>query len=49
MNTDDLFFDVYDREDLAYGLKPSAELASYLVQVSPQGLAIDLGAGGEQP
>jgi cyclopropane fatty-acyl-phospholipid synthase-like methyltransferase len=45
MNTDDLFFDVYDREDLAYGLKPSAELASYLTQVAPEGLAIDLGAG----
>lgn len=45
MNSDDLFFDVYDREDLAYGLKPSAELASYVAQVAPQGLAIDLGAG----
>lgn len=45
MNTDDLFFDVYDREDLAYGLKPSAVLASYLSQVAIEGFAIDLGAG----
>jgi len=25
-----LFFEAYDREDVAYGLQPSAELASYL-------------------
>jgi len=45
MGNQDFFFEAYDREDIAYGLEPSAELASYLLQVQPQGDAIDLGAG----
>jgi cyclopropane fatty-acyl-phospholipid synthase-like methyltransferase len=45
VSTQDLFFDAYNREDIAYGLTPSAELASYLEQVEPTGRAIDLGAG----
>lgn len=43
--TDDPFFDFYDREDIAYGLQPSAELAAYLSQCSIVGKALDLGAG----
>ncbi len=43
--TSDPFFDVYDRDDPAYGLKPSAELSAYLAQCRPTGNAIDLGAG----
>jgi SAM-dependent methyltransferase len=45
MNTQDIFFNAYNREDIAYGMEPSAELASYLAQVRPAGKAIDLGAG----
>lgn len=45
MSTHDIFFQAYDRDDIAYGLTPSAELASYLQQVKPTGRAIDLGAG----
>lgn len=45
MGKQDLFFEAYDREDVAYGLQPSAELATYLAQVKPRGEAIDLGAG----
>jgi cyclopropane fatty-acyl-phospholipid synthase-like methyltransferase len=45
MGKQDLFFEAYDREDVAYGLQPSAELAAYLAQVKPRGEAIDLGAG----
>lgn len=41
----DPFFDVYDRDDPAYGLTPSAELAAYLQQCKPAGRALDLGAG----
>jgi len=35
MGNQDFFFEAYDREDIAYGLEPSAELASYLLQVQP--------------
>lgn len=42
---EDPFFDVYDRDDPAYGLQPSAELAAYLRQSRPTGEALDLGAG----
>ncbi len=42
---DDPFFEVYDRDDPAYGLQPSADLASYLRQCQPAGEALDLGAG----
>ncbi len=45
MNTQQMFFQAYDRDDVAYGLRPSAELASCLQQLRPQGRAIDLGAG----
>jgi SAM-dependent methyltransferase len=45
VSTQDLFFDAYNRKDIAYGLTPSTELASYLDQVEPAGRAIDLGAG----
>lgn len=41
----DPFFDVYDREDPAYGLRPSTELGSYLSQCPTSGAALDLGAG----
>lgn len=43
--SDDPFFDVYDRDDPAYGLTPSAELAAFLEQCQPAGRAVDLGAG----
>ena len=43
--THDPFFQAYDRDDIAFGFEPSAEVAAYLAQVSPTGLAIDLGAG----
>lgn len=45
MNTQQMFFQAYDRDDVAYGLTPSAELASCLQQLQPTGRAIDLGAG----
>jgi SAM-dependent methyltransferase len=45
MAANDIFFDAYDRDDVAFGLLPSAELLSYLQQVAPNGSAIDLGAG----
>ncbi|MCM2369512.1 class I SAM-dependent methyltransferase [Aporhodopirellula aestuarii] len=45
----DFFYDAYNRDDIAYGLEPSAALAAYLsqVDVAPSGglRAIDLGAG----
>jgi cyclopropane fatty-acyl-phospholipid synthase-like methyltransferase len=44
-NTTDPFFDFYDREDVAYGLQPSAELAAFLSQCPGTGEALDLGAG----
>ncbi len=40
-----MFFEAYDRDEVAYGLTPSAELASCLQQFKPTGRAIDLGAG----
>jgi cyclopropane fatty-acyl-phospholipid synthase-like methyltransferase len=45
MTTNDQFFQAYDREEIAFGLRPSAELASYLSQITPTGFAVDLGAG----
>jgi SAM-dependent methyltransferase len=45
MNNDDPFFKAYDRDEIAYGFEPSAEVASFVAQTSPSGLAIDLGAG----
>ncbi len=42
---DDPFFSAYDRDQPAYGLQPSAELAALLQQCSPRGQALDLGAG----
>jgi len=45
MNTQQMFFQAYDRDEVAYGLTPSAELASCLQQLKPTGRAIDLGAG----
>ncbi len=41
----DLFFDAYDRDDIAYGTRPSVVLASYLEQIPGGGKAVDLGAG----
>lgn len=45
----DFFYDAYNRDDIAYGLEPSAALAAYLSQVklprSSKHRAIDLGAG----
>ena len=45
-DTDDRFFEPYNREEIAYGDVPSAPLAAYLSQVPCHGSAIDLGAGG---
>ncbi|XZE56443.1 class I SAM-dependent methyltransferase [Planctomycetaceae bacterium SH139] len=42
---EDPFHDFYDREQPAYGLKPSSELDQYLAQCKPRGRALDLGAG----
>ncbi|TWU41317.1 tellurite resistance protein TehB [Novipirellula aureliae] len=41
----DPFFEPYDRDDIAYGEKPSGSLAAYLNQVKGGGKALDLGAG----
>jgi len=42
----DFFFDAYDRDDVAYGLQPSAALAEFLKQAGGgSGRALDLGAG----
>lgn len=41
----DPFFEVYDRDQPAYGLHPSTELDSYLSQCPTAGAALDLGAG----
>lgn len=41
----DPFFEAYNREDIAYGERPSAPLNSYLRQVGGGGRALDLGAG----
>ena len=41
----DLFFEAYDRDEIAYGDVPSAPLAEYLAQVRVDGTALDLGAG----
>ncbi|MFG0265879.1 MAG: class I SAM-dependent methyltransferase [Rhodopirellula sp. JB055] len=50
--SNDFFFEAYDRENIAYGLQPSPELAAYLKQTaalrSPSAArpkALDLGAG----
>lgn len=44
--SDDLFFEAYDREEIAYGDVPSGPLASYLQQIDCSGgRALDLGAG----
>jgi cyclopropane fatty-acyl-phospholipid synthase-like methyltransferase len=45
----DFFFDAYDRDEIAYGIEPSAALADYLAQVAAKATSprrgIDLGAG----
>lgn len=42
----DPFFHVYDRQDVAYGMQPSAPLESYVHQCGLEnGVAVDLGAG----
>lgn len=45
-SSNDYFFDAYDRDEIAYGIEPSAALDAFLKQ-SPQGngVAVDLGAG----
>lgn len=43
--TDDPFFLAYNNDEVAFGSRPSLELASYLSQVRPTGFAVDLGAG----
>ncbi|MDA8743616.1 class I SAM-dependent methyltransferase [Rubripirellula amarantea] len=43
--TSDLFFEAYDRDDIAYGLVPSGAVAAFLDQFGKGGRAIDLGAG----
>ncbi len=50
-SNNDLFFGAYDRDEIAYGMKPSAALAACLEQFAAQnadrngGRALDLGAG----
>lgn len=49
-SANDLFFDAYDRDEIAYGLTPSASLAAFLDQFGKDqtyvsGKALDLGAG----
>ena len=49
-SADDFFFNAYDRDEIAYGMTPSASLAAFLDQFSGDGLAgsaraLDLGAG----
>ena len=44
-NPVDPFHEPYDREEIAYGDRPSAPLAAYLAQVDGVGQALDLGAG----
>ena len=44
-DSEDPFHEFYDREDIAYGSQPSAELAAYLSQSPVTGKALDLGAG----
>jgi len=42
----DFFFDVYNRENIAYGMEPSAALEAFLKQAARSGgKAVDLGAG----
>lgn len=41
----DPFFEAYDRQQIAYGDRPSAPLEAYLRQVPCRGAALDLGAG----
>ena len=41
----DPFFEPYDRDKVAYGEAPSADLAAFLAQVPRTGKAFDLGAG----
>lgn len=41
----DPFFEPYDRDEVAYGAEPSAEVAAYLQQAARGGRAVDLGAG----
>lgn len=50
--SNDFFFEAYDRENIAYGMRPSPELAAYLKQIvanksnfTDWPKAIDLGAG----
>ncbi len=43
--TNDPFFEPYDRDEIAYGDIPSAPLADYLRQAPCGGDALDLGAG----
>ncbi|EGF29825.1 class I SAM-dependent methyltransferase [Rhodopirellula baltica] len=50
--SNDFFFEAYDRENIAYGMQPSPELAAYLKQTGAKAStytqrpkAIDLGAG----
>jgi cyclopropane fatty-acyl-phospholipid synthase-like methyltransferase len=47
---EDFFFDAYDRDEIAYGLTPSASVAAFLDQFGQENLArggkaLDLGAG----
>lgn len=44
-DTQDYFFEAYDRDDIAYGDRPSAALAAFLRQADCSGKALDLGAG----
>ena len=49
-SANDFFFDAYDRDEIAYGMTPSASLAAFLDQFGSVGLAedaraLDLGAG----
>lgn len=45
-SSSDYFFDAYNRDEIAYGIEPSAALEAYLKQTACRGgKAVDLGAG----
>lgn len=45
-SSSDFFFDAYNRDDIAYGMEPSAALEAFLQQTGKDGgTAVDLGAG----
>jgi SAM-dependent methyltransferase len=45
LDLNDPFFEPYDRDEIAYGDEPSADVAAFLRQATGVGPALDLGAG----